>query len=110
MVQSPEEELVFVVDVTSFTEKGFIGTTNFAGGRLDIEFDDVNAGISITGLMAEKIGVRKGSPLLVIIETEKTQMGKTSVASVGKKVRISDSKTYYAVGKEGGAVVRIRRS
>lgn len=106
-----QEELVFVVDVSSFTKNGFIGTTTYGGERLDLEFDDVGEGVLLTSEMAKRIGVKKGAPLAVIVEVEdgKTQFQKTVVAGVGKVARISDAKVYYAVGSEGGAVVRIRR-
>lgn len=109
MSRSDGEGLVFVVDVTSFTKSGFVGSTNYGGECIDIEFDDGDEGISLTGEMAERIGARKGSPLLVVVEDDRTQIATAAVASVGKAIRISNMKVYYAVGREGGAVVRIRK-
>jgi len=105
-----EDEIVFVVDVSSFTEKGFIGTSRFAGQPMPINFDDGNQGIFLNHEMAGRLGVKKGSWVSALVEADKTQAVQMAVAAVGKAVRISDSKVYYGVGKEGGAVIRLRRS
>jgi hypothetical protein len=105
-----EAELVLVVDVSSFTEKGFIGSTTLGGRRVDVEFDDRDEGVSLTAEAAKKLHVKKGSLLSVFVEDDRVQIVKTAVASVGKSLRISQPKVYYAVGKEGGAIVRIRKS
>ena len=107
--EAPESELVFVVDVTSFTKKGFVGSTTYQGKPVDLEFDDGDAGVFLTSEMAKRIHVRKGSPLSVLIENDRHQLAKTVVAAVGKELRVSDAKVYYGVGKEGGAIVRIRK-
>ena len=109
MPRAAEGELVFVVDVSSFTKKGFIASTTFGGSPVDIEFDDGDEGITLRAEMARRIHVRKGSPVSVLVEDDKTQVTGSTVASIGKVLRISDSKVYYAVGREGGAIVRIRR-
>ncbi len=109
MPEAAEGELVFVVDVSSFTKNGFVGTTTFEGKPVDLEFDDGDGGVSLTSRAAKRIHVRKGSPLSVLVEADRTQLVKTTVAGVGKEFRISDPKVYYAVGKEGGAIVRIRK-
>jgi len=106
---SEEDELVFVVDVTSFTDKGFVGTTSYEGGKVDLEFDDGTAGVYLTGEMAQRIKVRKGSALSVVVENGKPEVVNTNVASVGKSLRISNTKVYYAVGREGGAILRVRK-
>jgi len=104
------DELVFVVDVTSFTKNGFIGSSNFGESRVDIEFDDGSEGVSLSPEMAKKIRVKVGSPLLIIGENdEKPKTSESSVTSVGEKLRISDAKTYYFVGRYGGAIVRVRK-
>ena len=108
--RSAEDEIVFVVDVSSFTEKGFIGTSSFSGRPMPIDFDDGDQGISLNHEMAGRLGVKKGSWVSALVEADKTQVVQMAVAAVGKVVRISDSKVYYAVGKEGGAVIRVRRS
>lgn len=108
--RSAEDEIVFVVDVSSFTEKGFTGTSRFAGQPMPIDFDDGDQGIFLNHEMARKLGVRKGSWVSALIEADKTQAVQMAVAAVGRVVRISDSKVYYAIGKEGGAVIRVRKS
>ena len=110
LTQEQGDELVFVVDVTSFTENGFIGSSNFGESRVDIEFDDGSEGVSLTPEMANKIKVKAGSPILIIGENEeKPQTSEGTVSSVGEKVRVSDAKTYYFVGRYGGAIIRIRK-
>ncbi len=108
--ETPEGELLLVVDVSSFTKKGFIGSTTIGGLRVDVEFDDQDAGVSLTASAAKKLHVRKGSPVSVVVEDDRIQVIKTTVAGVGKSLRISQPKVYYAVGKEGGAIVRIRKA
>lgn len=110
MSESTEGEVVFVVDVSSFTEGGFIGTSSFAGEPIAIDFDDGDKGIFLNHEMARKLGVKKGSHLSALVEADKTQLAKVGVAAVGKVIRISDAKLYYALGKEGGAVIRIRKA
>lgn len=107
---STKGEVVFVVDVSSFTENGFVGTTKFSGKPIAIEFDAGESGIFLNHEMAQKLGVKKGSKIYALIEDDKTLLVSTFVAAVGKLARISDTKIYYAIGKEGGAVIRIRKS
>jgi ABC-type lipoprotein release transport system permease subunit len=109
LAKADEAELVFVVDVSSLTKKGFVGTTTYHGSQVDLEFDDEGAGIFLTSEMAGRLHVRKGSDLSVIMENERSMIAKATVAAVGRALRISDPKIYYAVGREGGAVVRIRK-
>lgn len=110
MSGSADDEIVFVVDVSSFTEKGFVCTSSFAGEQVDIEFDDGNQGVLLNRKMAKKLGVKGGSQVSALVEAEKTQLVQMIVAAVDTLVRISDAKVYYAVGKEGGAVIRMRKS
>jgi ABC-type lipoprotein release transport system permease subunit len=104
-----QAELVFVVDVSSLTKKGFVGTTKYEGKQVDLEFDDGTAGVFLTSEMAGRLRVRKGSTLSIVIEGEKNEIVNANVAAVSKALRISDPKVYYAVGREGGAVIRIRK-
>jgi ABC-type lipoprotein release transport system permease subunit len=104
-----QAELVFVVDVSSLTKKGFVGTTKYEGKQVDLEFDDGTAGVFLTSEMAGRLRVRKGSTLSIVIEGEKNEIVEASVAAVSKALRISDPKVYYGVGREGGAVIRIRK-
>ena len=109
MASANQAELAFVVDVSSLTRKGFIGTTKYEGKQVDLEFDDGTAGVFLTSEMAGRLRVRKGSTLLMVIEGEKNEVVETNFAAVSKAPRISNPKAYYAVGKEGGAVIRIRK-
>jgi hypothetical protein len=102
-------ELVFVVDVSSLTDKGFVGTTTYEGKKADLEFDDEDKGVFLTSEMAGRLHVKKGSTLSITVEGETTQLSEAQVASIGKAIRISDAKVYYGVGREGGAVIRIRK-
>ena len=103
-------EILFVVDVTAFTEEGFVGTTSYGGKEVSIDFDPKGDGVFLTAEMAERIGVKKGDPLSIIIEDDAHVLAKSVSSGVGRKIRISDEKTYYTVGREGGAVLRVRRS
>ena len=109
MVGDDEAELDFVVDVSSLTKNGFVGTTTYKGEQVALNFDDGGEGIFLTSDMAERLHVRKGSTLSVIMENDRTLVTKAPVGGVGKGIRISDPKIYYAVGREGGAILRIRK-
>lgn len=102
------EELVFVVDVTSFTANGFVGTSSFSGGQVSIEFDPGDEGVFLTRDMAARLSAEKGSRVLIVVEDGATLRESGTVAQVGAKARVSNSKVYFAVGREGGAVVRVR--
>ncbi len=110
MAFAVQQELVFVVDVSSLTRKGFVGTTTYEGRKVDLEFDDDGEGVFLSAEMARRLHVRRGSHLSILIEGEKNQLIDASVASVGRVLRISDPKVYYAVGREGGAILRIRKA
>jgi putative transposon-encoded protein len=99
-----------VVDVSTLTSKGFIGTSRYGGERVDVSFDDGSAGVYLTSEMAGKLHVKKGSRISVVIEDDANQVAETTVASVGKSIRVSDPKVYYSVGREGGAVLRVRKA
>ncbi len=107
---SDDGELVFVVDVSSFTKDGFVGSTTYEGSPVNLEFDDAGEGVYINSEMAGRLHVRKGSPLTIVIEDDKNEVANTTVAGIRRSLRISDPKVYYGVGKEGGAILRIRRS
>lgn len=98
------------MDVSSFTKNGFIGATSFEGRPVEIEFDDGDQGVYISARMCEKIGVRKNSKVDVIVEADdRPQVAGCIVAGVVKAPRISNAKVYYEVGRNGGAVVRVRK-
>lgn len=110
MAAAEQAEIVFAVDVSSLTKKGFVGTSTYEGKRVDLEFDDSGAGVFLTSQMAGRLHIRKGSRVSIVIEDEKKQLVESEVAGVGNKTRISDQKVYYAVGREGGGVVRLRKA
>ena len=103
-------ELVFVVDVSALTEGGFVGSTEYEGGRVDLEFDDGTEGVFVTTEMAGRLRVKKGSRVSLIVEDDTNTVSEASIAAVGRSLRISDPRVYYAIGKEGGAVLRVRRA
>lgn len=109
MASAGAAELVFVVDVSALTSKGFVGSTEYEGRKIDLDFDDANAGVFLNSEMAGRLRVKKGSLISIIVEDDGNQVTETVVASVGKSLRISDSRVYYAVGREGGAVMRVRK-
>lgn len=110
MSEKQVTEIVFVVDVTSFTERGFVGTSTYEGAPLEIEFDDSDAGVRLTPEMCKRLGVRKGSGVVIVGEDDdKPQVAESVVYSTGDRVRISNARIYYFVGRSGGAVIRIRR-
>ena len=110
MASAGAADLVFVVDVSALTGKGFVGTTKYEGKRVDLDFDDGSAGVFLTSEMAGRLHVKKGSRLSLVIEDEANQVTEAIVASVGKALRISNPKVYYAIGREGGAVLRVRKA
>lgn len=110
MADAPDVELVFVVDVSSFTRKGFIGSTEYEGKTVSIDFDDDDLGAYLTAEMARRLHVRKGSSLSVVVEDDRQEVTETVVAGLGPEPRISNAKVYYAVGKVGGAVVRVKKA
>jgi hypothetical protein len=104
-----QAELVFVVDVSSLTKGGFIGTSTYEGKPVDLGFDDGEAGVFLTSAMAARLHVKKGSRLSLLIENERNLVSEAAVAGVGREVRISNPKVYYEIGKQGGAILRIRK-
>jgi hypothetical protein len=104
-----QNELVFVVDVTSFTGKGFIGSCTFEGKRIDIEFDDSDTGLSLDNEMCARLGASKGSTLTILVEDErKIQVIESEITAVSDKLAFSNEKLYYLVGRLGGAIIRLR--
>ena len=110
MASAGPAELVFVVDVSALTKSGFVGSTEYEGTRVDLDFDDGGEGVFLTSEMAGRLHVRKGTRVSLIVEDDTNQVAEVPVASVGKTLRISDPKVYYAIGKEGGAIIRIRKA
>ena len=110
MASAVQPELVFVVDVSSLTKKGFVGTTTYEGRRVDLEFDDEGEGVFLSAEMAKRLHVRKGSLLVLLIEGERNDLAESDLASVGRVFRFSNHRVYYAFGREGGAVIRVRKA
>lgn len=109
MASARQAELVFVLDVSKLTKDGFIGSTKYEGMTVEVEFDDKDTGIFLSPDMAARLHVRKGSRVSLIMENERNLVADATVGGVGKRIRISDSRVYYEVGKEGGAIVRVRK-
>jgi ABC-type lipoprotein release transport system permease subunit len=110
VASAEQAELVFVVDVSSLTTKGFVGSSNYGGKKVELEFDDGDAGVFLPSEMAARLHVRKGSRISLITENERNHVTEVALSGVSKTVRISNPKVYYEVGKEGGAVLRIRKT
>jgi len=109
VASAAQAELVFVVDVSSLSKRGFVGSTTYEGKTIELEFDDGDAGVFLTSEMASRLRVKKGSKVSVVTENERSMATGLAVGGVGKQVRISSRDVYYEIGKEGGAVVRLRR-
>ena len=107
---APSAEIVFVIDVSALTKEGFVGSSTYEGKQVELGFDDSGKGVYLTPEMAARLHVRKGSRVSLVLEGESTRIVDLVVGGVGKRPRISDAKAYYAVGREGGAVVRLRRA
>lgn len=111
MSSEAEEELVFVAAVSSFTKEGFLASASFGGESVDLEFDDKDQGAFLTPEMCRKLRVKKGSRLLIVVEAEDEPVA-TEIAVAGSvsKPRISSARVYYEVGKEGGAILKLRKA
>lgn len=109
LAEFDNDEITFVVDVTSFTKSGFVCTTGYEGKELEIEFDGDGEGIFLEPEMAERVGAKESDPISIIVEGKTHSQAATRLAAIGRKVRISEEKVYYAVGREGGAILRVRK-
>ncbi len=110
MAPASQDELVFVVDVSSLTKKGFVGTSKYEGRQIEVEFDDGTSGVVLTSEMAGRLRVRKGSKVSILIEDDRNQIVEAVLAGVGRAVRVSDAKVYYSVGRDGGGILRLRKA
>lgn len=99
-----------MVDVSSFTEEGFLGKTSYRGAPLDVEFDDRGDGLTLTQEMAERMGAKTGSPIALVVEGEESVHVAVKLAGTGPRPRISDPTVYSTIGNSGGAVLTLRRS
>jgi hypothetical protein len=105
-----DPELVFVVDITSFTGSGFATETLFEGKEIAIEFDGKSEGAFLTTDLAKRLKAKRGSRLTLVMEDDSTKVIEVLLAGIGKAMRISDADVYFALGREGGAVIHIRKS
>jgi hypothetical protein len=109
--KSETSELVLVIDITSFTSGGFIGSSAFEGGRVDIEFDDADNGLTLSERMCSKTGTETGSRVSIFAEDDlKIQSFEGVVVAISDRPRFSNSKLYYFVGRKGGAIIRLRKA
>lgn len=109
-MRATEAELVLVVAVSSFTKKGFAGSASYGGNPIEVEFDDRDAGVFLTTEMCRRLHVKEGSKILLVVEADGEPLATESkVAGVAPRPRISSAKVYYKVGREGGAVVKVRK-
>ncbi len=99
--------LAFAVSVSSFTQDGFIAVTSFEGKRVELHFDDRGEGVFLPHVMAERLGAEEGGEVTVRVEAEHEALSRARYSGPSKDPRISDAKVYYAVGREGGAVVSL---
>lgn len=98
------------MDVSALTEGGFVGSSSYEGKKVDLGFDDAGAGVFLTPEMSERLQVKKGSRVILTVDSDSIRVIELVVAGLGTSTRISDPKAYYAVGREGGAILRLRRA
>jgi hypothetical protein len=109
--ESGNQELLLVVDITSLTSSGFIGSSSFQGKRVDIEFDDEDNGLILSPAMSARVTADAGSKVLIFAEDDmKIQTFESVVKGVADTPRFSNSKLYYFVGERGSAIIRLRRA
>lgn len=110
MSQGGGNELVFVVAVSSFTERGFLGSASYQGQSVGLEFDEGDEGVFLTPEMCKRLGVKKGSKVLLVVEAEdQPKATEATLAGMAPKPRISSAKVYYELGREGGAILKVRK-
>ena len=83
--------------------------TSYGEQPVEILFDDLDEGVFLTRAMAARIGARKGSKLSIVVENGAPLLAEALFAGAAKVPRISSSKVYYTLGREGGAVVKITK-
>ncbi len=109
--QKGVDELVFVVDIASFNRRGYECSSSFQGERVNIAFDDADEGVILSRPMCSRVGLEKGSSVLLSADNdERVEMIESIVAGVDEWVRLSNSRLYYLVGGWGGAIIRIRKA
>ena len=108
---SGNHELLLVVDVSSFTNNGFVGSSEFEGKRVDIEFDDEDNGLTLSKEMCYRTATKPGSKVSIFVEDDaKIESFESKVRAVSSQPRFSNSKLYYFMGAKGGAIIRLRKA
>lgn len=108
---SDKAELVFVVDITSFTKAGYECSSSYEGTRINIECDTADQGLVLSKSMCERAGMNRGSLATISVEGEqKIEVFESVVTKVNEALRFSNAKLYYLIGSLGGAIVRIRKA
>jgi hypothetical protein len=108
---SSTSELVFVVDITSFTGGGFTASSSYEGRRVDIEFSEKSDGLRLSKEMCNRVGLEKGSGVTILVEEdEKVHSIESVVAEVGETLRFGSPELYYTIGRTGGGVLVIRKT
>ena len=110
MSAGAESELVFALSISSFTRRGYIGSASLGGKPVDLEFDDADAGAFLTAEMLQRLGAKVGSKVLLVVEADEEPVTAETIVSKAAKARISNARVYYEVGREGGAILRIRKA
>ena len=109
MSSARSDQLVFVVNISSFTGQGFAAVTSYEGQAVELLFDDLDEGVFLTAPMAKRIRARKGSKISIRVENGAEVLAEANFSGTTKVPRLSSAKVYYALGREGGAVLRIRK-
>ncbi|HXW37624.1 MAG TPA: hypothetical protein VEJ36_06975 [Nitrososphaerales archaeon] len=111
MAEPNPAELVFVVDIDTFEGKGFVGSSEYEGVKLNIAFDGEDSGTYLTPEMCKRIRARKGAKLTLVAERETAPVVISSVlVAARERVRVSSSSLYKILGEDGGGIFRIRKS
>jgi hypothetical protein len=83
----------------------------FEGRRIEIEFDDADEGLTLSRAMCERALLRRGSAVVVYVEDGgEISALNSSLKGIGDKIRFSDSKLYFLIGRLGGAILRITKA
>ena len=110
MPGEPSEELVLVLTISSLLEDGFEAMTPYEGGEVRVMFDERDDGVFLTKGMSARARLVQGQKVAMIVEGEKELYSVSTFSGNSDIPRISDSKVYYAIGREAGAILRIRKS
>jgi len=88
-----------------------LASGSYRGEPVALEFDDRDQGVFLTPEMCKRLRVKRGSRLLVVVEAEDEPVAtEVTVAGSVSKPRISSARVYYEIGKEGGAILKLRKA